>query len=117
MQSRKLIQFIQHDTRVCVTFHVNYDTHTATVGLVIDIGNAIDTLLVYQVSDILDQLSLIYQIRNLGNNNLLMIILHLNLGFTAKDDTSPTRLESVFHACVAINCSACREVRSLDILH
>ena len=117
LQSCQLIQFVQHHARIGISLDINNDTHTATVRLVVYIGNTFDTFFIYQISDIFDQFRLINKVGNLGDNDLLVIAFHFDFGFTAQDDTSPACLESVFYTGISIDSRASREIRSFDILH
>ena len=117
LQGCQLIQFVQHHTRVRVALHVDDNPHTLPVGLIVHVRDPVNPFLVDQVRDVLDQLRLIDQIRNLGNDNLLMIILHLDLRLSTQHDASAPRLEGLLHTRVSIYSSACREIRGLDIAH
>ena len=59
LQRRILIQRIEHHARHGIVFQDDDDTHAVPVGLVVDIGNALDLLFVDKVGDLLDHLRLV----------------------------------------------------------
>ena len=117
LQRGHLEQFVQHDICVGVAFHVHHDTHAFTVGFVIGIADAFNLLFVYQIGNLFDQLRFVYPVRNLRNDNLVMILSRLYLSPCAHDHTSASRLVGFAHALHAVNKAPGREIRSLDMLH
>ena len=117
LQLSHLEELVEQYIGIYSLLHINHDAHTLTVRLVVDIGNALNLLVVRKLCDVLDQLCLVDSIRYLGSNDALIVAVCLNLCFRTYHDTSATRLISILYAVVAIDDTTCREVRSLDILH
>ena len=117
LQLSHLEQLIQDHTRISVTLHIDYDTHTLTVRLIISVAHPIKFALLDQISDTLDKLRLVHAIRNLRNDNLIMSITSLDISLGTHDDTSAPRLISILDTLQAHDISPRREVRSLDIIH
>ena len=95
----------------------HYDTHAAAVALVVDIGDALDLLVVDQVGDLADHLGLVDHIGNLGHNDALAPRGRmLDLGLGAHHDASAARLVSLSHSLVAVDDASGRKVGRLYVL-
>ena len=112
-----LKQFVHHYVGVSVTLYVNYDAHALTSSLVVDIADSVNLAFLDEFCDILDKLLLIYTVRYFCYYDSVMSIFAFDFSLSAYHDTSATSLISILYALNAIDISACREVRSLDILH
>ena len=64
-----LVQKVQHDIRVHITAEFDADSHPLTVGLIPQIGDAVDFLISDKLRNLLDQTRLIYHVRKLRHNN------------------------------------------------
>ena len=91
--------------------------HLAAGGCIGDIGDTLDFLFLYEVGDAFDEIILYDSIRDLGNHNLVMIAVRLNLRLGSDHNASAPRLVSGFYSGHTENFSAGREVRGLYILH
>lgn len=69
LQSRLLEQIVQHDLRIGVLFQLDDNAHTVAVGLVPKVGNAVQTLVLHLLGNVLDELALVDLIRKLGDDN------------------------------------------------
>ena len=67
-------EFVEDDLGVVLSFDIDDDSHALTVGLVVDVGNALNLLLVDEVSNLLDELSLVDVVWYLVNNNLVVCL-------------------------------------------
>ena len=72
LQSCHFEQLVQYNAGIRITFYINYNAHTFTVGLIVHIRDTFYFLVIYQSCYILYQLLLIYIIRNLVNDNLIV---------------------------------------------
>ena len=59
LQLRQLVQFIQQNIGIGVSFNIYYDTHAFAVALVIGIGNTFYLLFISQVGYIFNKFCLI----------------------------------------------------------
>ena len=117
LQRRILIQRIEHHARHGIVFQDDDDTHAVPVGLVVDIGNALDLLFVDKVGDLLDHLRLVDHIGNFGDDDALAAagrMLDLRAG--THDHTAPACQQRFPNPFVAVNNSSGREIGALDVL-
>ena len=112
-----LEQLVEDDIGIGIAAHVDDDTHTLAAGLVVDIGDSVNLAFLDEVGDILDKLLLVDAIRNLGNDNLIVLVAALNLGLGPHDNTSTTCGISVANTLQTIDIRSRGEVRSRNILH
>ena len=117
LQSRHLEQLIQYDACIGITFHIDHDTHTLTVRLIVYIRNTFYLLFVHQSSDTFNQLLLVYVIRNLVYDNLVMSRMRFDFRLGTHNHTSTSGLISIAHPADTINISSGREIGSLDVVH
>ena len=68
---RVAIQVVQHDLGDGIALQLDDDAHAFAVGLVAQIGDAFDALVVNQLGDLLDQALLVRHVRNLRHDDLL----------------------------------------------
>ena len=69
LQSRLLEQIVQHDLGVGVLFQLDDHTHTVAVGLISEVGNAVQALVLHLLGDVLDELALVDLIGKLGDDD------------------------------------------------
>ena len=117
LQRSHLEQFVQYDICVGVAFHIHHDTHAFTVGFVIGIADAFNLLVVYQIGNLFNQLRFVYPVRNLRNDDLIVILSRLYLSTGTHNHTSAPRLVGIAYALHTVNKATGRKIRSLDILH
>ena len=118
LQSRLLEQIVQHDLRIGVLFQLDDHTHTVAVGLVPEVGNAVQALVLHLFGNVLDELTLIDLIRKLGDDNphpVLAMLLKLRPG--ADDHLATAGGVGRTDAAASHNDAAGREVRAGDMLH
>src|SRR5512133_3174916 len=96
----------------------NDDAHTVSVGLIIYIGYALQFFLIDQVGDFFDHLRLVDHIGYLCYDNALPSCTG-DLDFSSCPDNYPSSsgLEGFPDSLLSVNNTACREVRTLDVLH
>ena len=84
------VQLVQHHLGVGVPAQVDDHPHPLAVGLVVQIGDALDPLVLHQVGDALDQPGLVDHIGDLGDDDLeLAVLLFLNDGPAPEGDLAP----------------------------
>ena len=64
-----LEQVVQHLVRVGVALDLDVDAHAVAVGLVAQVGDAVDPLVLDQVGDLLEQGGLVHLVRQLGDDD------------------------------------------------
>ena len=78
-----------------VALELDHDAHAVAVGLVAQVGDALDRLLAHQLGDLLDQPRLVHLVRDLGDDDRLPVARRwvLDLGAGAHlDDAAAGRV-------------------------
>ena len=110
-----LVQKVQHDIRVHITAEFDADSHTLTVGLIPQIGDAVDFLISDKLRDLLDQTRLVYHVRKFCHNDAVLAVLHrLNAGHRADSDFSASGPVCLIDSGGSKNRTSGRKIRSLD---
>ena len=112
-----LEELVHHHVSIRITLHVNDDTHTLTTSLIVHVRDTVNLAFLYKLCNILNELLLVYAVRNLGNDNLIVRVIRLNLCLCTDNDTTTTCLVCILNTLNTIDIGTCREVWSLDILH
>ena len=93
--------------------------HAVAVGVVVDVGDALNALLLHQVGDALDKAGLVHLVGQLGDDNLgaagLFVLLDLRPG--PHGDAPPAGGVGGADAAAAHDNAPGGEVRPLDVLH
>ena len=117
LQFGHLIELVEDDIGVDILLEVDDDAHALTVGLVVDIGYAFDLLFVGKLGNMLDEFCLIDAVRNLGDDNAVVLAFALDFGLAADHDFAATGLIGLSNTIVTKDDAARWEVGSLDVLH
>ena len=117
LQLCHLEELVQHHIGVEVALHINDDTHTLAVALVIGVADTLNLVFVDQIGNIPDEFCLVHAIGYLADNNLVVGITRLNLSLCTHDNTSATSFIGVANTLHTINICTCGEVWSRNILH
>ena len=113
-----LEQCVEH--HICNRTHLelDYNAHTCTVTLIVHIRNALNLLVLNELCYLLNKLPLVYHVRDLGNNNCLAAALvNLYICLCPYNNSAPTGIKCIPYALEALDDTACREIRSLHMLH
>ena len=65
-----LVEVVEHDLADLAALQLDDDPHAVAVGLVADVGDALDRLLADQLGDLLDQPRLVDLVGDLGDDDL-----------------------------------------------
>ena len=117
LQGRHFEQFVQHHVGVGIALHVHHDAHAFAVGLVVDIADAVNLLVVHQVGNLLDELGLVHAVGNLRDHDFVVALSRLDFGACPHDDAAAPRLVGLAHALHAIDESPRGEIGRLDVFH
>ena len=111
-------QAVEHHLRVGVPLQLNDHPHTVAVGLVPDIGNALQPLVLHLIGKALDQHPLIDLIGKLRNNDAGAVMAKL-LKFMPRPDhnAAPACCIGRPDTGPAHDNALCGKIRSLDVLH
>ena len=112
-----LIELVEHHIGVGVALELDDNAHSLVVALVVDIGDTVELLFANQVGDIGYKFGFVYIVGNLGYDNVLMIVLHLDFGTGTDHDSAAAGLICFLHAVVAVDRTSGREVGSDHIFH
>ena len=94
------------------------NAHTRAVGLVADVGNALQTLVVHLVGHVLDEHALVHLIGKLGDDDARAVAAEFfKFRAGAQDDLTAARGVSRADAAAAHNDALGREVGTRDVLH
>ena len=110
-------QLVQHDLFVGILFQFHHDAHTLTAGLILDVVNALDALILCQVGDGLHQACLVHHVRDLRNDNGLTSTHLFKVGLSTEGDPASAGAVGGTDAALAHDNAAGGEVRSLDTGH
>ena len=113
-----LEELVEHDLRFGAALEFDDDAHAVAIALVADVADLVDHLVVHQFGDALDEPRLVHLVRNLGDDDRVLLlgeVLDGNLG--AHQESSASGAIGFGNAAAAVNESAGREVRSLHELH
>ena len=131
LHRRVLEQVVQHLVRVGVALDLDVDAHPVAVGLVAQVGDALDPLVLDQLGDLLEQRRLVHLVRQLGDDDRRPVaadLLERDLGahhdpaaavgvhLADGVDGLPLAGQQVALLLVAEDRPAGREVRALDVL-
>ena len=111
-------QAVQHHLGVGVTLQLDDHTHTVAVGLVPDVGDALDALVLHLVGDGLDEHTLVHLIGQLGDDDAGASVAEL-LELVPRPDHQPSPARGVggADAAAAHDDALGGEVRALHVLH
>ena len=118
LQLSKAVQLVQHHLRIGAHLQVNDDAHALAVAFIIDVADAVDTLILYQLGNALDQAGLIHHVGDLPHDDALPAVLHfLYLGLTAQGDLAAAGGIGRPDAAAAHDDAAGGKIRPLNVLH
>ena len=116
-----LVELVQHDLRDHAALELDHDPHALAIGLVAQVGDLGDLLLVDEVGDLLDQAgvaALLDHEGQLGDDDRLLAVADvLRVGAGAHAHAAAAGLVGLADAADAEDHAAGREVRALDVLH
>ena len=117
LQRRVLEQRVQHHARNGVVLQDNDDPQAVAVRLVVDVGDAVDLLVVDHVGDLLDHLGLVDHVGNLRDDDALAAAGRmLDVGLGAHHHAAAARQHRLLHSLVAVDDTARGEVGTLDVV-
>ena len=73
LQRSHLEKFVQQHVSVRIALHLDDDAHAFAVAFIVHITDALYTFFVHQASNVLDQLSFIYAVRDFVYDNRIML--------------------------------------------
>ena len=111
---RVLIKLIENNVSVGVTAELDNDTYLfVTVGLITDIGDAFDLLLLNEFGDTLDETSLVDHVGQIVNDDTRTAVAHdFDICMGTDYDTALTCSVCIGDTAASEDHTACREVRS-----
>ena len=118
LQRGEAVELVEHHVGHRVAPQLDHDAIAVAVGLVAQVGDALDLLLAHQLGDLLDHRRLVHLIGNLGDDDgLALLAQRLDLGLAAHDDGAAAEVIGGADAGAAENERAGREIRAGDDLH
>ena len=116
LQRRILVERVEHDARHGIVLQNHDDAQSVAVRLVVDVGDALNLLLVNHVGDFLNHLRLVDHVGNLRDDDALAAAGRmLDFGAGAHDHPTAAREQRLAHALVAVDDASRREVGGLDV--
>ena len=117
LQLGKTIQLIEHHLGIGGCLQLNHNAHPFLAGIVCDVVDAFDPLILHQIHHGFDQVLLVDHIGDFGNHNAETVaVTFFNLGFTPQNHLASTGGIRRPNAGVTHNHPAGGEVGSLDVL-
>ena len=116
LQLGMLIELVQDHIGIHILPELDVDLRIgALAGGIVDIGNAVDLLLLHQISNLLNHAGAIHQIGQLLHHNAVLAVLHgLNFTHGPHLHLAAAGAIGLLDASSAENLGACGEIRSLD---
>ena len=74
LHGRVLVELVEDDFRLGAPLELDDDAHAVAIALVAHIADVVDDFLVDQLGDPLDELGLVYLVRDLSNNDGLLFL-------------------------------------------
>jgi hypothetical protein len=75
LQRRVLVEVVQYDVRQLAALQLDHDPHAVAIRLVAEIADPFDRLLSREIRDLLDQSRLVDLVRDLGDDDRLLVAL------------------------------------------
>ena len=118
LELRVLVQLVEDHVRDGVPLEIKHDPHALPVGLVPDLADAVNLLVVDEVSGLANHVGLVDLVGNLLDNDLLLAGAGLlETGLAAHHDPAAAGLVGILHPFHPVDDTAGGEVWSLDVLH
>ena len=119
LHRRVLVELVEHDLRERVALELDHEAHAVAVGLVAQVGDLGDLLVVDEVGDLLDQpavAALLHRVGQLGDDErLLALRQRLDVRARLHAHAAAAGLVGVADALPAEDDAAGREVGALDV--
>jgi hypothetical protein len=116
-----LVELVEHDLRDHAALELDHDPHALAVGLVAQVGDLGDLLLVHELGDLADQAALAALLDHEGelgdDDRLLALADVLGVGARTYAHAAAAGLVGLADPVDAEDHTAGREVRALDVLH
>src|SRR5690606_35871022 len=118
LQRCVLVKVVQYDVTYRVLLEIVHDAEPLPVGLVSNVRNAFDNLVVYQGRRLLDHLGLVHLVGNLRNDDLFPTAgAGHDLCPPAHDDPPTPGKVGFAYALNAVNDTTRRKIRGSDVFH
>ena len=118
LQLRHHKEMIQHDLRARLALDVDLNMHTVSVGVILDIGDTLQTFFFDKIRDIFDQARLVDAVGDLGDDDLESSVLCLDdLGLCADNDLAATGRVSRADARATHDYTAGRKIGARHTFH
>ena len=113
------VQLVQHDLGVGILFDLDDDLHAGTAGrFIVQVADALDTLILHEVRDGFDQAGLVDHVRDLVDEDLVAaVFLFDDFGTASQRDFSAASGVSGTDARAAHDDAAGGEIGPFDVLH
>jgi hypothetical protein len=114
---RLLVQIVQDHVGVLAALQLDVDAHARLVGLVAQIGDALDLLVAHQLADLDQQVGLVHLVRQLVDDDRLLaaaLVEVLDVAGGAHHHAAAARAVAVAHAREAVDDAGSRKVGRLD---
>ena len=114
LHRRVLEELIEHDLRFGSALEFDHDAHAIAIAFIANIRNVVNRLVVHQIGDALNQPRLIHLIRNLGDDDRLLVFGDVfDRRPRAHHKTSAPRPVRLKNSGAPVNNSSRRKIRPL----
>ena len=119
LQGGMLVQTVENNVRYSITLQLNNNLHAVfKAGEVINLSNAFDYAVLSQVSNILNQISLVNLVGDFGNNDMVLALVgRHDLSLSANFYNAAAGVISTGNTFLTQNAGTGREVRTLSLIH
>ena len=111
-------QLVKNNLRWGISLDVNFNVHTLTVGMILDIWNSLNSLILYEVGNVFNKSCFVDLVRKLRNDNFISAVFSFdNFSLGSYGDFSSTCCIGGTNTASAHDNTACRKVGSGHTLH
>ena len=111
-------QLVKNNLRWGISLDVNFNVHTLTVGMILDIWNTLNSLILYEVGNVFNKSCFVDLVRKLRNDNFISAVFSFdNFSLGSYGDFSSTCCIGGTNTASAHDNTACRKVGSGHTLH
>jgi hypothetical protein len=113
LHRRELVEIVEHDLGHFAALQLDDGAHARLVGLVAQVGNALDALLAHQLADLHQELRLVHLVRKFVDDDRLALALAdlLDVGARAQDHAAAARAIAFLQVAHAVDDAGRGEIR------
>ena len=112
-----LEELVQHDACIGIALQIYYNAHAFAVALVVDVADAFYLLFTNKLCNVFNELLLVDAVGYFADDNLVVCVAVLYLGFCTKHDASASGLVGIANSLHAHDVCSGGEVGTFHVVH